>query len=225
MIEKAFKELYPNEEFNHIADLKYSRQFSAYNANIRLYNNTIEVRMCVNWKDIGEEIQIGLIQHLLQKILKRKKQDTFYTNLYSNFIKNLADATPKTLADPILVESFNRVNNEYFQGGMQIPNLKWGTNSYRQLGLYNYQNDSITISSIFKEHSQVTDYILYHELLHKQEKFTHKNGRSHHHTKRFRELERQFKDQTLMEEKIKHIIRNSRSNGPSRAKTGLFKWF
>lgn len=221
MIEKAFKELFPNREFNYTTQLKYSRQFSAYNANIRSHGKSLEVKMCANWKDIGEEIQIGCIQHLLQKLFK-SKQDTFYTKLYSDFIKNLADATPKTLADPILVELFNTINEEYFQNDMQIPNLKWGTASYRQLGLYNYQTDTITISTLFKEHLDIAKYILYHELLHKQEKFEHKNGRSHHHTPRFRALEKQFKNQQLMEDKIKQIIRNRRNRQP---KKGLFKWF
>jgi len=208
MIKKAFKDLY-NKEFYYTSKIKYSKKFTAYNANIRKRGNYIEVHASHLWKDIGEEIQIGLIQHLLMKLFKDKK-DTFYTKLYSDFIRKLADYTPKTLSDPQLEESFNRINAKYFNELMEIPNLQWGKNSTTQLGLYNYHNDTVTISSIFKKHMDIVDYILYHELLHKQEKFKSKNGRSHHHTPRFRKLEKEYEDYKLMEGRITKIVRRKR---------------
>ncbi len=225
MIEESFKQLYPRREWKYEPIIKYSGQFSAYNANVRLKGEVLEFRLSKDWEDIGEEIKKGLIQHLLLKMFGGKKQTTLQIELYTNFIKNLAKYTPKVHSDPILDESFDRVNAAYFDGQMEKPNLKWGTASYRQLGLYNYHDDSVTISTLFTEHLDVLDYILYHELLHKQEKFEHKNGRSHHHTSRFRALEKQFANQPLMEKKIEHIVRSARRSTTAKPRRKRFSWW
>ena len=225
MIEEAFKTLYPNRTFNYETKIKYSRQFSAYNANIRQQGNLLELRLSRDWEDIGAEIKKGLIQHLLLKLFGGKKQSTLNIELYTAFIKNLAKFTPKIHSDPILDASFDRVNLKYFDGLMEKPNLKWGTDSYRQLGLYNYHDDSITISTLFVEELDVLDYIVYHELLHKQEKFEHKNGRSHHHTPRFRALEKLFEDQDLMEKKITSVVARKRSSTTAKPAKKRFRWW
>ena len=139
------------------------------------------------------------------KLFKDKK-DTLYTELYADFIRNVANYTPKIHTDEMLEKSFHRINEQLFEGKLEQPNLKWGKHSRRQLGLYDYHSDTITISSIFKDHLDVVDYIMYHELLHKDEKFTHKKGRSHHHTKTFREREQAYPHYKEMEKKIEHIL-------------------
>ena len=45
LIEKAFRELYPDKEFQYIPVIKYSGKFSGFNANIRLGINKIEMHM------------------------------------------------------------------------------------------------------------------------------------------------------------------------------------
>jgi len=225
MIEESFKALYPNREFNYRTSIKYSGQFSAYNANIRQMGNHLELRLSREWEDIGDEIKKGLIQNLLVKLFGGKQKTTLNIELYTSFIKNLAKYTPKIHSDPILDESFDRVNVKYFDSGMEKPNLKWGTASYRQLGLYNYHDDSITISTLFTEQQDVLDYILYHELLHKQEKFNHKNGRSHHHTPRFRELEKLFENQAEMEKKLSRIAASGRRSTTIKRPKKRFTWW
>ncbi|MBT3303965.1 M48 family metallopeptidase [Candidatus Woesearchaeota archaeon] len=209
LIKKAFTALYPEKEFNYISKIKYSGKFSDFNANIRRQGNFIEIGLSKKWKDIGEEIKIGLIQHLLMRMFKQKKS-TLYTELYESFVRNLSKYTPITKTDPMLKESFDRVNIKYFNELMDLPNLRFGQASIRQLGAYNYHNDTITISTILKDDLNILDYVMYHELLHKKESFQSKNGQLRYHTTQFKALEKQFENWQEIEAKIKQLVRKKK---------------
>src|SRR3989344_5033150 len=149
LVIEAFKELYPEKELKYDVSLKYSGKFKAYNANVKLYRNSLMFHFSKDWRKISKEIQIGLIQELMMKILKDKRK-TINMELYNLFMKNVHLAVPKTKTDEILEESFNRVNEIYFNGMIDKPNLLWGNASTSKLGSYEYGSDAITISSIFK---------------------------------------------------------------------------
>lgn len=218
MIKEAFTNLYPEKEFKFIPKIRYSGRFGDFNASIKKYNEILEVNLSSKWKDIGDEIKIGLIQHLLMRLFKDKKE-TMYTELYSQFVKKLADYTPKTSVNPVLEESFRRVNEKYFNGSVEMPNLRFGTSSTTQLGSYNYNNDTVTISTIFNGYNELIDFIMYHELLHKKEKFSSKNGNMRFHTKRFRNLEKEFENQKEVEKKLTSFLKGKRK------KKGFFSFF
>lgn len=211
MIARAFQDLYPEKPFIYETEIKFSNKLKPFNANIRKQGKHLSVHASSHWKDIGEEIQLGLYQTLLMKLFKEKKE-TLYTQLYVNFIRNVGDYTPATQVDETLLQMFSELNEEFFDNLLDIPNLRWGKDSTRQIGLYNYHSDTITLSSILKEHPDVAKYVLYHELLHKKEKFTHKNGRSRHHTTIFRKLERSYPEYEELERKISYIVRKARRN-------------
>lgn len=205
IIEKAFDSL--GKDFTKYSfNINYSRRFSSFNANIKKIAYHIEFNLSSDWKEIGEEIKIGLIQHLIIRMFKIKTT-TLYTQLYDDFIKKLDKFTPITHKDDILELSFNRVNKKYFTELMDIPNLKFGQFSTTQLGLYNFQTNKITISSILKPYPDVIDYVMYHELLHKKHKYKSKDGRHAYHTRDFRNDEKKFENYKLIDEKIKQIIR------------------
>ncbi|MEK6876580.1 MAG: hypothetical protein AABX63_04155, partial [Nanoarchaeota archaeon] len=88
------------------------------------------------------------------------------------------------------------------------PNLVWH-NSVRRLGSYEYGSDTISISRVLLEDSNLMDYVMYHEMLHKKFKFNSSNGRTCHHTKEFKEMERKFENSIEMEQRIKGIERKS----------------
>ena len=56
--------------------------------------------------------------------------DTQNMEMYNSFIKNLHKYVPKTESDPLLESSFNRINDRYFNGLLEIPNLKFGQRSF-----------------------------------------------------------------------------------------------
>lgn len=213
LVEEAFKALYPEKELNYTVSLKYSNRFKIYGANVRMSGNRLDFRLSRKWKDIGDDIKTGLIQNLLVKVF-REKRSTNNIDLHNLFVKNLHIAIPKTLAEPVLERSFNRINERYFYGVVEKPNLKWGSRSSSKLGYYEYQTDTITISSIFKDAPEhLLDYIMYHEALHKKHKFDVKNGRSYHHTAKFKKDEREFENWKNIEAELKKICRKCRWSG------------
>ena len=210
LIIEAFQQLYPNKELKYSVSLKYSRKFKPYNANVKLYGNNLIFNLSRDWKKISKEIQIGLIQELLGKILHDKKK-TMNIELYNLFMKNVHLAAPKTKTDKILEESFDRVNENYFNGMLDKPNLQWGSNSTSKLGAYEYGSDTITISSIFKNSpKEFLNYVMYHEMLHKKFKFESKNGRHLHHSNEFKKMEGKFENRDLIEKEIGKLTKKHR---------------
>jgi predicted metal-dependent hydrolase len=222
IIEESFKRLYPEREFNYICEVDYTDRFKPFNSNIKLSSNKISLNLSKSWRYIDSEIKIGLIQELLIKIFKTKKpweqnsqgagkMHAFFPasskniDLYNDFIRNLSKVAPKTLNDPILENSFHRINDKYFYNTLEKPNLKFGNRSFSRLGTYEYATDTITISLALKDDFELLDYVMYHEMLHKKHQFTNKNGRNYHHTSLFREKERAFDNSELMEKRLKRL--------------------
>lgn len=228
LIQEAYQRLFPEKEFSYQTYLEYNRRLGNFNANIFFYNTKVSIHLNLQWKDIDNEIKIGLIQTLLLKALKnrcgsakdeargKKKKTTQNIELYNNFIKNIPILTPKTKTDPLLAESFHRVNERLFQNLLEKPNLTWGTDSRRKLASYNFHDDTVTVSTIFKEASEdVLDYLMYHELLHKHHQFKHREGRSFFHTREFKFDENLYPNKEQLEKEINKIIRKSKGRKSS----------
>ena len=211
LIEKAFISLFPDKIIgDYNIKLKYHDKFNPYNANVRYSKNNFQFNLSKKWRNVSQEIQIGLIQELLLKIFKERKKTT-NIDLYNLFMKNLHISIPKVKTDEALEQSFNRVNEKYFFGLIEQPNLVWGNFSVRKLGHYEYGSDTISMSTIFKHSgTDMLDYVMYHEMLHKKYKFHNKNGRNHHHTQEFKKSEKAFENSSLMEDKISRLIRKLR---------------
>jgi len=209
LAEEASQLLYPEKELEHDVSVKYHNKFKPYNANVKIIGKRLEFNLSKKWKTVSKEIQIGLIQSLLLKIFKNKKNTT-NIDLYNIFMKKVHIAAPKTNIDPLLEESFDRVNEKYFYGLIEKPNLVWGNSSIRKLGSYEYGSDTITISRIFeKVDEKIVDYIIYHEALHKKHKFMSKNGRNYHHTTLFKKKEKEFENSEEMERNLRRILKQS----------------
>ena len=208
IVEKAYLDMYPDKELGRYRfSLNYSGKFKGYNANVKKTYNNIQFNLSKEWRKIGEEVKIGLIQHLMNKIFNTKVR-TQNQELYDIFLKKVHIAVKKDKIDPVLEESFNRVNEKYFYGLIETPNLIWGRDSTTKLGSYDYGSDTISVSSIFRNSSSdLLDYIMYHEILHKKHKFSTKNGRSYHHTRQFNKDERKFQDFTEVEKDLEVFLR------------------
>ncbi len=207
--EKAFFELFGAMPEKKI-EIKYSGKFSDYNANVKYDSSKMEFGLSRKWEGVSEEIAMGLIQSLLVKIHKRRKPVTnFYLELYDNFIKNVSKFSVGEKVDPFLRKSFERVNERYFNGMMELPNLVWGRDSTTKLGSYDYCSNTIMISRVLAEREELLDYVMYHEMLHKKHKFKTKNGRSLHHSKEFKEDERKFHVKDV-EKQLKSFLRKKK---------------
>jgi hypothetical protein len=176
--------------------LKYSGHFSNYNANVRYTKNYVEFNLSTLWKNVDEDIQIGLIESLVIRMNKIRGVSTSEMKLYESFMKGLSKYARSSEHDPELEESFNRVNERFFNGMMEKPNLVFASESFRKLGSYAYSTNTINISTIFKglpeNEKKFLDYVVYHELLHKKHTFNVKNGRHQAHTTVFKNDEKKF---------------------------------
>ncbi|MCK5025209.1 MAG: hypothetical protein KAS15_01360 [Nanoarchaeota archaeon] len=212
IIEKAFKGLFPDKELKHDLRIKYSGKFSSYNANVKYTPKLMEFGLSRDWRKVDEDIRIGLFQSLLAKVFKTKKS-TINMDLYNLFIKNLHTAIPKTMTEPVLEESFSRVNESYFLGMVENPNLKWGQHSTTKLGSYDYHSDTISISRIFEESDKhLLDFVMFHEMLHKVHKFKVTNGRNLHHSILFKKTEKEFENSTDIEKQIARHVQSWKRN-------------
>lgn len=203
---EAFLDLYPEKVPEHTFSLGYSGKFRGYNANVKMRGKKMMFWLSRKWKTIQPEIQMGIIQELMVRIFKDKRNTTGM-DLYHTFLKNIHMVIPKTKSDPLLEASFVRINEKYFFGMLEQPNLAWGTASFRKLGSYEYGTDTITLSRILSEDPELVDYVMHHEMLHKKLQYKAKNGRSLHHSSEFRRLEKRFENSALLEKRLQNLGR------------------
>jgi hypothetical protein len=212
LAQEAFSQLYPGIESSREMTVSYSAKFSSYNASVRYTRDRMHFSLSRKWKDVSPEIQIGLLQSLMLKAFKAKGT-TMNIDLYNIFMKKLASTAPKTEHEPMLIESFIRVNDKYFGGLLEMPNLVFGELSFRKLGSYAFATDTVTISPALKVDEELLDYVVYHELLHKKLKYAVNNGRHRHHTREFREQERAFDNASDVERRLGRLSRKRRFLG------------
>lgn len=206
LIEEAYELLYPEKELNCKPVLIYSGRFKDYNANVRFGKGKLEFRLCKKWRNVSKEIRIGLLQELMLRVFNDRKNST-YIDLYTGFVKNLHIAIPKTKSHPLLEGSFSRMNEKYFFGSVEIPNLVWGNASKTSLGSYDYKTDTIKISKIFtKLDPELLDFVMYHEILHKKQKFQNKQGQNRYHTPAFRKKEREFENYGEIDKRLNRAL-------------------
>ncbi|HDP74091.1 MAG TPA: M48 family peptidase [Candidatus Woesearchaeota archaeon] len=186
----------------------FSGKFSKYNAKIVHYKkiNSIELRLSKDWQDVSSPILKGMAEELLCRLFTIKKH-TYNIELYRSFLRNL-DTSPaeKNQSEPELYESFSSVNEEYFNNKIDLCNLRFGRDSKRTLGSYNFHTNTITISKALRDAPRhVLDYVMYHEMLHKQLKF--ESSKNRFHTKEFKEKEALFRNSKEIEKELARIAR------------------
>jgi hypothetical protein len=108
-----------------------------------------------------------------------------------------------------LAEVFDRVNAAYFDGKMPRPRLTWNkTLTHRKLGHYRLTNDTLEVSMTLDDvrvPPYVLEFVVYHELLHKQLGIEVVNGRRYAHTSEFRARERRFRHYDKAQDFLKQM--------------------
>ena len=209
IVEAAFRAVFPRKEFDFLPVIEYSGKFKGYNANVKLENKRLIFGLSKQWKTVDNAIKIGLLQELIIRLFN-KKVHTFNMDLYNTFLQKVHIAIPKTKIDSVLLQSFVRVNAQLFYNTMELPNLIWGTHSTTKLGSYHYGTDTVSMSKILKDDLELLDYVMYHELLHKKHKFKSKYGRTHAHTKAFKDDEKKFPNVLILERRLNRLARQKK---------------
>ena len=208
---EAFNEIFPEKEKISFS-VRYNSRMKPYGAQIAYsrVSKAVEFRLGKGWLSVSPGIKKGLFQELLIKIFRKKGEkikSTMEMEVYANFIRNLHLSIGKEEAEPILEESFARVNKRYFGDILEKPNMRFLGKSYRRLARYDYHEDMITVSEIFRDaRPEMLDYLVYHELLHKKMKFSYKNGKNYHHTFDFRNMEKKFENAEKLENELSCFI-------------------
>ena len=154
------------------------------------YATLDDLRKKLGWSDTKIYKELGLL--LESKKIYKQTYDGRKAMFIPKGVKFSKEKTPKKNIDPALEKSFDRVNEKYFYGMILKPNLVWGGHNFRSLGSYDYTMDTIRISKILEKESELVDYIMYHEMLHKKLKYKESNSRNIHHTSEFKKKEKDF---------------------------------
>jgi hypothetical protein len=140
---------------------------------------------------------LGEVDDERRNVLRRYTE----SDAFADVVEALELATVEATDQPAgrhyhLDEIFTRVNAEYFDGRLSRPRLTWNeTLTHRKLGHYHFPTDTVLISITLDAPdvpAYVVEFVMYHELLHKELGFTVVKGRRYAHTSEFREAERRF---------------------------------
>jgi len=185
--------------------------FAGLNHTARLHENRLMIRVSDIFNDAPTEIYYSLALILLAK-LYRKKIDQSYHLTYRSFIltetmqerarivrhnrcrMRRTQGSQGRYVD--LNEMFDRLNTQYFANGLSKPRLSWSAKKSRYvLGRFDATHKAIFISRLFdsiRVPVMVTEFIMFHEMLHMKHQSRVKDSRLVVHTPEFRFEEKQF---------------------------------
>lgn len=110
-----------------------------------------------------------------------------------------------------LGKSFQRVNQQYFQGELAPPHLVWNQRlTHRKFGHYQWDTDTVMVSSSLDQErvpALAVDFVIYHELLHKKLGARQAKQNRIAHTREFREAENQFAQAEKARQVLNRIAR------------------
>ncbi len=168
---------------------------------VRWYNNAALIQLPTPGICFGRDTYRLLAEQIFQKIRnKQQVLDAMLSESYQQILSELdllSGIVEQTMGVHYnLAASFDRVNATYFNESLSRPRLVWShTFTLRKFGHYDQTRDTVMVSmSLDKKNvpEYVTDFIMYHELLHKTLGITWKNHRQAAHTPQFLEKERCF---------------------------------
>jgi len=193
-------------------EVVYSGRLKAFNARVAYKKGHCAFQLSKSWVGVDKDIQRGCIQSLFCKIYKHPIVDRNDLDLYEAFLKRLHLGGQKDIEDAELEVAYERVVDECFDGFFDRCSVRWGQDSFRTMGHYNFTTDTITLSTLLQGKDELLRYVLYHEMLHKKHKFTGGRKRTTYHTTAFRADERLFPDQERLERELSNLSHSHRKN-------------
>ena len=186
------------------------RKYANANAQIRLDNGRLEVRMADTLAGAPEAVIEALAEILLSKLFRRPvpapSNDRYRRYLNRRDVRRNLDLVRqirgrKRVEHPQghvynLEEMFEDLNFRYFHGLMARPILGWSPHASRtMLGHYDPPHNAIVLSRILDRPTTprlAVEYVLFHEMLHLRHPAEHNGARRCVHTRAFKEAEKQF---------------------------------
>src|SRR5713101_6462750 len=205
---RAFRELRPRTPVPAIR-IEFRRYANA-NAQVKLEDGTLLVRMADTLAGAPESVMEALAEILLAKLFRRPvsaaSNDRYRRYLNRRDVRRSLDLVRqirgrKRLEGPHgehynLEEMFEDLNFRYFHGLMARPLLGWSPRASRTLlGHYDPSHNAIVLSRILDHHHTprlAVEYVLFHEMLHLRYPAEHHGAKRCVHTREFKAAERQF---------------------------------
>jgi hypothetical protein len=188
------------------------RRYANANAQIRLENGSLSIRMADTLAGAPEQVMEALAEILLSKLFRRPipaaSNDRYKRYLNRRDVRRNLDLVRqirgrKRVEHPRghvynLEEMFEELNFKYFHGLMARPVLGWSPNASRTLlGHYDPSHNAIVLSRILDRPQTprlATEYVLFHEMLHLRHPAEHEGARRCVHTRAFKDGEKQFEN-------------------------------
>ncbi len=190
---------------------------------IRGYANATRIALATPTICFSEELFRELADVILMGASRRRIQDVAGAEEYQSIQAEL-DALAGLPEQPTglhhdLAVAFERVNGQYFDGSLARPRLTWSrTFTGRKFGHYDPVRDTVMLSCSLDRADVpafVVDFVLYHELLHKQLGVDWRNGRAAAHTPEFRAAERRFAQHAEAERILQQLGRGGNLPAPN----------
>lgn len=112
-----------------------------------------------------------------------------------------------------LKESYDRVNDIYFNGKLERPNLTWSRRRTKvRFGHHDRTFNTIVISCTLDDGRlprYLLDYVMYHEMLHMKHGLNYRNGRRIAHSRAFKDDEKRFEKHDLAKVLLKKLAGKS----------------
>ncbi|NNE67726.1 MAG: M48 family peptidase [Pyrinomonadaceae bacterium] len=205
---EAFKALRKNHAAPEIVVEYYP--YVNTNHTIRIRNEKIYVRISDTFENAPESAHRALAYILVGKLLN-KNIPSELRNIYKRFVQEDSFAAlalekkrlrgTKRITSPVgerfdLEEVFRKLNAEYFDRDLEMPELSWSERpTFRRLGHHDEAHNTIIISRSLDKRGVpefVLEFVMYHEMLHVFHPPVYKNGRRHVHTPAFKADEQRF---------------------------------
>jgi len=205
---RVFKAMRPRTPLPAI-DVEF-RTYANANAQIRLEDGKLGVRLADTLAGAPEPVIEALAEILLSKLFRRPVPSASATRyrryLNSREVRRSIDLVRqirgrKRIHPPQgdcydLAQMFEDLNFHYFHGLMARPLLGWSPHASRtMLGHYDPPHNAIVLSRILDREvvpRVAVEYVLFHEMLHLRHPVEHTGSRRCVHTRAFKEAEKQF---------------------------------
>lgn len=205
---EAFRQLAPKRPVPEVDVRHYP--YAGLNHTIRMRSGRVYVRLSDVFKSAPLNVHRALAFILVAKLLRRKTPP-FYEKVYRDYAcapevlrasdlarrqrgRKMVSSAQGRVYD--LERMFRRLNQRYFDGGIERPTLTWSQRRTRTiLGHHDGVHETIVISKTLDSADVpewFVEYILYHEMLHIKHPARLINGRRYYHTKAFRAEEQRF---------------------------------
>ncbi len=198
IFEHAYRRLRPSAPLPRI-EVTY-RAFAGMNHRIRLVDGCLDVRLSDLLTGAPPAVLEALAAILLSKLYRGiapvASRTRYRRWLNSTAIRQRILTVRRAQGHRNLEELFDKLNDEYFDGGLRRPRLGWSRRLTRtHLGHYDPAHDTIVLSRLLDQPdlpSCLPEFILYHEMLHLRFPVEVSNGRRRVHSREFHREEKRF---------------------------------